>query len=117
MALSPPTRIDDDVYADARATAAVMSRSVAQQVSHWARLGRALEVGGIATDDAAKVLDGSRAYDEISGPAQAMVRTAWAEQIDAAIDDLDLPGEFAADGRGWVEADADGNVIEHPPGS
>jgi hypothetical protein len=117
MALSPPTRIDDDVYADARATAAAMSRSVAQQISHWARLGRALEVGGIATVDAAKVLDGSRAYDEISGPAQAMVRTAWAEQIDAAIDALDLPGEFAADGRGWVEADADGNVIEHPPGS
>lgn len=117
MPLSPPTRIDADVYADARAAAQAMSRSVAQQLSHWARLGRELESGGLASADAAKVLAGQLSYDDIGGPAQAIVRTAWTRRIDETVSELDLQARFAAEGRRWVEADADGHVVEHQPDS
>ena len=115
MALSPPTRIDHDVYAAARDAGAVMSRSTAQQLSHWARLGRELEAGGLAVADATKVLAGNASYDDIAGPAQAIVRTAWVERIDDAIAELDLAAEFTATGQGWAEADADGNLVQHHP--
>lgn len=116
MAVSPPTRLDDDVYAAARTAAAAQSRSVAQQLSHWARLGRELEAGGLASADATRVLTGAASYDDIAGPAQAIVRAAWDDQIDTAIGDLDLPGRFAAAGRGWVDADDDGNPIHRTAG-
>ena len=37
MATTSPTRIDDDLFASAKAVGEVMSRSASQQVSHWAR--------------------------------------------------------------------------------
>jgi hypothetical protein len=39
-------RISDDLYSMARLEAAVMHRSVAQQIEHWASIGQVLEVRG-----------------------------------------------------------------------
>lgn len=54
-------------------------------------------------------------YDDVNTYEQAAVRTEWDESIDTAVGALDLAAEFEADGRSWVEADADGNVTEHDP--
>lgn len=42
MALSDPVRINNSIYQAAEAAAAPQGRSTAQQIAHWARLGRAL---------------------------------------------------------------------------
>lgn len=51
-------RISEDVYQLAQQEAAVMHRSIAQQVEHWAGLGAALESAGVTHDQLRKVLGG-----------------------------------------------------------
>lgn len=111
-----PTRIDGELFAAAKAAGEVHSRSAAQQLDHWARIGRQLEASPAITHDAIeRVLAGTLPCDAVAEPEQALVRTAWDEQIAARISELDFAEEFAASGSGWVEADADGNVVERQP--
>jgi hypothetical protein len=107
-----PTRIDGELFEAAKATGAVMSRSAAQQLSHWARLGRELEASHqMSHRDIERVLAGEQSYDTLADPEQAVVRTAWDERIDAARKGLDLEGEFRAAGESWSEVDDDGVVV------
>jgi hypothetical protein len=107
-----PTRIDGDLFEAAKASGALMSRSAAQQLSHWARLGRELEAARtINHKDIERVLAGKQPYDSLSDPEQAVARTAWDERIDQARASLNLESEFLASGETWAEADADGNLV------
>ena len=110
-----PTRIDGDLFEAAKAAGAVMSRSAAQQLTHWARLGRELEASrGISHADIERVLAGELPYDSLADPDQAVVRTEWDERIDAARESLDLAAEFRAAGETWSEVDDDGAVVIRP---
>src|SRR5881394_1846291 len=61
---STPTRVDQSLFEAARAAGALYSRSAAQQLAHWARLGRELEASPSVTQDAiARVLAGQALYD------------------------------------------------------
>jgi len=112
-----PTRIDGDLFEAAKASGALMSRSAAQQLSHWARLGRELEASrDLNTKDIQRVLAGKAPYDALADPEQAAVRTAWDERIEAARESLNLETEFRAAGESWSEADADGNVVVRDDG-
>jgi hypothetical protein len=51
-------RIADEVYSLAQQEAAVMSRSIAQQLEHWAKLGAALESAGVTHDQMRRILGG-----------------------------------------------------------
>jgi len=44
-------RVSDDLYALALAESRLMTRSLAQQLEHWAKLGRAFEASGASLDD------------------------------------------------------------------
>lgn len=88
------------------------SRSAAQQIAHWARLGRELESSsGVTQDSIARVLAGQTSYDELADHAQAAVRVAWDDRIAATLADLDFTGELHAAGKPWAEADADGALV------
>ncbi len=66
------TRIDDDVFAAAKISAAEMSRSAAQQINHWARIGRELEATrGITLHRIREVLAGRARYVELDLMATA----------------------------------------------
>jgi hypothetical protein len=118
LASTSPARIDDDLFASAKVVADVSSRSAAQQVNHWARIGRELEASGtVSVREIAEVLAGARSYDELGPKEQAVVRAEWAERIDARRESLDLATVFAGSGQAWSELDADGNVVRHPPTS
>lgn len=115
---SPPTRVDDDVYADAKSAASSMSRSTAQQLSHWARLGREVEASGIAAAAVRAVLEGRADYDRLDVVQQAAVRAAWDEGMEQARAGLDLVTRFRAEGRTWVAVDDDGRLVRyHPDGT
>jgi hypothetical protein len=107
-----PTRIDGDLFEAAKTTGKVHSRSAAQQLDHWARIGRELEMSPAVTHDAIeRVLTGRTAYDDVDDRTQAVVRAAWGEEIAARIAGLNFTESLLATGQPWAEADEDGNVV------
>ncbi|WP_082079695.1 TA system antitoxin ParD family protein [Williamsia herbipolensis] len=116
MGTTSSLRIDDDLYASAKLVGEVASRSAAQQVAHWALIGRELEASGhIGVRDVDAVLTGRADYDSLSVREQAVVRAAWSERIGSRIDELDLEARFTAEGRPFVELDEQGDVVERRP--
>ena len=111
MTLSPPTRVESDVYAAAQAAGSVHDRSTAQQLTHWARIGRELERSVVSQSAIDDVLHGRRPYDSLADYDQAVVRATWAEAMNDVAAGMDLSGEFAEQGRRWSELDEDGKVV------
>ena len=110
---SSVTRIDSDVFESARHFGATMSRSAAQQVTHWARIGRELEAGSSASPrDITRVLAGQESYDRLTAEQQAVVRANWSELLEDRIGGLNLAKEFAEHGRAYTELDASGQVVK-----
>lgn len=101
-----PTRVDGDLFEAAKATGAVYSRSAAQQLAHWARLGRELEAStSVAHDAIARVLARQASYDELPDPAQAVVRVEWDDRVAATLAQLDFRESLHAAGKPWAEAE------------
>lgn len=115
---SQPTRLPADIYESAVTEAPTASRTVPQQIAHWARIGRELERSPQVNHRAiAQVLAGDGSYDLLGEREQAVVRGAWAERMTALREGLNYEAEFAASGESYSEADEDGNVIVHPAGA
>ncbi|MES2685081.1 MAG: hypothetical protein V4650_16295, partial [Pseudomonadota bacterium] len=75
MATNSPMRLDTELTDAARATAGSMSRSLAQQIAHWARIGRELERSpGVTAPAVQAVLEGRGGYDQLNVQEQAIVR-------------------------------------------
>lgn len=107
-----PVRVDSDLFESAQSAGAANSRSAAQQFSHWARIGRALESSGaVSTRDIERVLAGEASYDVLGDREQAVVRAEWDERIATELANLNLAQEFDAAGESWSEADAAGRVV------
>lgn len=53
--MSQSLRVSDTLFDSASTAGEVFSRSTAQQVEHWARLGKALEAAGITVDAAVRL--------------------------------------------------------------
>jgi hypothetical protein len=104
-------RLDPELTAAARSTARQMSRSVAQQIAHWARIGRELERSPDVTVAAVQaVLEGRGDYDHLNAREQAVVRARWAERIEQTRTNLRLDRVLAEKGREIVELAQDGTV-------
>lgn len=110
-----PTRFDAALFESAQAAGSRTHRSAAQQLAHWARLGRELEASaGISQRDIDRVLAGQLSYDEVGDREQAAVRTGWREGADTDLAALDLWARFAEQGRTqWSDADEHGTVQVH----
>ena len=116
MAANAPTRIDDDLFAAAKTAGAALSRSAAQQVNHWARIGRQLEASGsVSQRDIARVLAGTYSYDRLDAFGQAVVRAEWDEGMTATREKLDFTDKLAAAGLPWAEADDAGQTVVRQP--
>ena len=111
---SSPTRLPDDLYDSATAIAATHSRSTAQQIAHWARIGREFE--RVSVRDVEAVLKGTLSYDDLTDREQAIARVEIEERTEARRQSLDLEAEFRAQGiTSWVSTDDDGNVVRRGP--
>lgn len=107
-----PTRIDGELFEAAKAAGEVHSRSAAQQLHHWAKIGREFESSpGTTHTEIERVLTGQTPYDDVSGAAQAAVRVAWDEQTADEADGFDLTPDLAALGLPWAEADEHGALV------
>lgn len=113
---STPVRIDAALYDEATTVASLLSRSVAQQIAHWARIGRELEASpGVSVSDVVEVLKRGDGYDGLDRQEQAVVRAFWEERIETLRGGLRLDQEFSRAGRAWVELDDEGNVVRRRP--
>ena len=113
MATSSPTRIDADLFAAAKSAGEVLSRSAAQQINHWARIGREVEASeAVRVRDIASVLAGRASYVALGAQEQAVVRAEWDERMTELRSGLNFEDEFAAAGDTWSEADAAGGTVE-----
>lgn len=113
-----PIRLDHELDAAAREAARLMSRSVAEQVSHWARIGREIERSPeISVSAVRDVLAGREGYDRLRQSEQALVRTAWDERLAEALATLDLSQVFTAEGHRYAELDENGEIRILGPGS
>lgn len=107
-----PTRVDGDLFVAAKTIGAISSRSAAQQLNHWARIGRELEASPVTSPrEIQRVLAGDASYDALGERDQAIVRANWDEQIADRLAKLDLAAEFTAAGRTWTDADEQGNPV------
>lgn len=96
-----PTRVDGDLFDAAKSVGAIASRSAAQQISHWARIGREVEASpATSLRDIQRVLAGETDYDSLGERGQAVVRASWDEQMADRRESLDLAAEFAQAGPG-----------------
>lgn len=116
MTTTVPTRIDSDLVDAAKATGSLNSRTAAQQIHHWARIGREFETSRhVSAVEVAKVLAGQAAYDALNAAEQAVVRATWEEIDETTIANLDFAAEFTAAGETYSEADGEGNVVTRNP--
>ena len=112
---SQPTRLPADVYESALAASSITSRTVPQQIAHWARIGRELEMSPqVNHRQIARVLGGMSSYDELAEQEQAIVREAWGARMTQLRAELDYAAGFTAAGESYSEADEDGNLVIHP---
>jgi len=114
--MGTPVRIDDEVYAAARRVGAVASRSAAQQVDYWVRIGRAVSM---AEAGVRKRID-----DAIAGRTPLVLLTAEERllanaEIDAAIEQAavstDYADRLAAEGITTVVMDDAGQLVTRFP--
>jgi hypothetical protein len=114
--LPSPLRLDPELTRSAEPIAARMSRSVPEQIAHWARIGRELERSpDISVPAVRKVLEGAAQYDALPPREQALVRAGWLERMDELRTALDLAADFAGTGHRYAEADEAGRVSVHEP--
>jgi len=108
---SAPLRLDAELTSSARQLAPKMSRSVSEQIAHWARIGRELERSeDVSVEAVRRVLSHADGYDDLSRKEQAIVRARWAERMTQLRDDLRLDLVFRAAGTRYAELNELGSV-------
>jgi hypothetical protein len=118
MSQTMPVRMNHELFDAAKAVGALASRSAAQQLSYWARIGRELEASPhVNARDIQRVLAGEMSYDALGEPDQAVVRANWDEQLIARLAELNLAAEFTQAGRAWTEADEQGRAVTRKEGA
>jgi hypothetical protein len=113
--MSQTIRIPDSLLALAQREAELMSRTVAQQLEHWARLGLALEASGVTASQVRHLLDMEmgrrlelparplRRDEPAAPPERSRDADAWADE-----DDWER-GRERASGNGGQQAASVGN--------
>lgn len=116
---STPIRIDAELLETAKLVGGRQSRSAAQQIAHWARVGREVEASrSISAHAIAAVLAGRGAYDALDSEDQALVRAEWTNRLDEVAGGIDLASEFVATGRRtWIDVAADGTLVRRQAAS
>lgn len=110
---STPIRLDAELLETAKLVGSRQSRSAAQQIAHWARVGREIEASrSMSAHAIAAVLAGRGSYDALDAEDQAVVRAEWTNRVDAVADGIDLASEFTASGRRtWIDIAPDGTIV------
>ena len=116
MAATHPTRVAADLAESAARVGRLESRSAAQQIDHWARLGRNISMHQSAARRRIEaVLSGDLPLRDLS-PDEHVV---FAAELDVAIAEAAQGTSFGAalagEGVTTVALDAEGRLVRHSP--
>lgn len=105
LLMSKSLRVSDALFVAAQNAGTDMTRSTAQQVEHWARLGQTLEAGGITVSQAIALLKGNL---ETVVSEEAM----WQDKRRRQATDRELvrTGALTADHLNWFRSGAARNA-------
>ncbi|MET9326951.1 hypothetical protein [Tsukamurella sp. NPDC003166] len=114
-----PTRIADDVYESARAVSAQEGRSTAEQINHWARVGREFSIHETAARSRVEAaLAGMLAVDELDAAESKVYNAEVRVGIRDRLRNVDFGAVLAGRGIVTVALDDEGRLVEyHPDGS
>ncbi|CAM3709543.1 TA system antitoxin ParD family protein [Tsukamurella ocularis] len=111
-----PTRIADDIVADARAEAPSDGRSVAEQINYWARVGRNMTIHDSAMR---RRIEAAAAGDlpiaELSRSEGRLFEAEAAVRLEDMLASTDLGAELSAAGVTTVSIDDEDRLIERRP--
>lgn len=111
-----PTRIAPDVYAAAQQAAVRESRSAAEQVNHWARLGQALALQQSASRRRVEaVLAGTLPMSALRPDERDVVNAELDAAITAMAQGTPLGLASATAGMTTVALDDEGRLVEYRP--
>ena len=111
-----PTRIAPDVYAAAQQAAVRESRSAAEQINHWARLGQSLALSQSASRRRVEaVLAGSLPMSVLRPEEREVVNAELDAAITAAAQSTPLGLAASAAGVTTVALDDEGRLVEYRP--
>lgn len=105
-------RLPVDVSVLANIAAPLQSRTVPQQVAHWARIGQQFEMSPTVNHGAvARVLAQQASYDDLGEKEQAIVRAQWQELFDERRNALAQSPVLNVSGSQYSEIDEHGNIV------
>ena len=109
--MSSAVKLQDDLIESARSEAKLWSRSMTQQVEHWARIGRAIERARLASSERVRAaLTAQLAFDALDGDERALVLAGLEAEIVSPDGDAILAAELAARSLAPSYLDAAGRV-------
>lgn len=111
MGATDVIRVDAEIVQAAKDVGEIQGRSAASQVSHWARLGRAIENADVSTSAIHDVLAHQAEFDSLSDTDQRVVSAMWDHRIQERIANTNLKAEFHAAGTPYAELDDEGNAV------
>lgn len=105
-------KLSDDLVEAARHESRVWSRSMTQQIEHWARIGRALERGGdVSMGRVRRALTADLHFDELTDDERAVVSGSLDRSVSRLHGDSGLAAELLASGRPLSTVDQHGVVV------
>lgn len=89
-------KLSDDLVAAAREESASMSRSITQQVEHWARIGRLVERSPAwSYEQVQRALRAEVAFDDLSAAERLVYLSELEGELDAPDGEAELARELA----------------------
>lgn len=113
---STPVRVEADLYRAARFAAARSSRSTAQQVDYWARLGRAVSLPEtVARRRIEAATAGRLDFTDLSADERTVANAEIDARVEQRAEGTSYGEQLAADGMTTVALGDEGNLVEYRP--
>lgn len=114
--MSTAIKINDVLAAATRSEADLMSRSMTEQVEHWARIGRAVErMPGISTSRIRSALVAETEFDALEDDERAVTLGVLESAVFNPDGDRELQREKRRRQQSYTALDDQGRVIEVTP--
>ena len=105
-------KLSDELVQAARGECRIWSRSMTQQIEHWARIGRAIErSGAVSRERVRAALAAELAFDELGTEERAVALGQLEREVFRPRGDAELAAELAEGSRPRSGVDAEGRLV------